>query len=180
MVDIETTGLMPDRGAILQISAVRFNLDTRELDPEVFNMSLTIPAHRFWQESTREWWISQKASTYESVVQNAQDWRLVMKKFLDWVSEKSMNPRFWAKPTHFDYMFISSYFADAGYVNPFKYFEAKDLNSYLAGLHYPNPVPKLDIPFDGSAHNALDDAFHQIAILFNHLEHKDAKVATQG
>ena len=56
MVDLETTGTSPDETAIIQIAAVRFNLQTGEVDPNVFDMCLSIPPRRYWDEGTRAWW----------------------------------------------------------------------------------------------------------------------------
>lgn len=51
MVDLETTGTSPDETAIIQISAVRFNLLTAEVDPNVFDMCLTMPPGRYWTKA---------------------------------------------------------------------------------------------------------------------------------
>lgn len=83
--------------------------------------------------------------------------------------------RFWSKPSHFDYVFVSGYFRDFGLDNPFHYRQATDLNSFLRGMYAPDPMPELDVPFVGDAHDAIYDAAHQIKILFKHMERKDSK-----
>ena len=58
MCDLETTHTAPDRGHILQIAAVRFNLRTQEYDPVPLNICLhPMMSHRMWSESTRDWWL---------------------------------------------------------------------------------------------------------------------------
>jgi len=167
MCDIETTGLNPDRSGILQIACVKFNLRTREICPDVFNKSLTLPAHRAWNEDTRNWWLRDKRTILQDIMNKAEPYRDVMQQFADFGYQ---NPglRFWAKPTHFDHSFVSSYFNDEGLPNPFHFRVARDLNTYLEGIYYPNPVPKSldEIPFVGPVHNALYDTFHQIKVLF--------------
>ena len=108
MVDIETTGTMPDRGAILQLSAVKFNLQTREVDPNFFDRCLTIPPHRGWDEGTRTWWNQQKPSVLKGILQRAEPYRDVVQDFAKWAYQKP-GLRFWAKPTTFDFMFTAAY-----------------------------------------------------------------------
>ena len=42
MCDIETTGLKPDRNHIIQVCAVRFNLQTQEYDPNCLRFALRL------------------------------------------------------------------------------------------------------------------------------------------
>lgn len=171
MVDLETTGTLPDRTSILQLAAVRFNPVTFEVDHNVFNRSLTMPPHRYWQESTREWWGNQRPEIYQAIVERAEPYSTVMVDFANWAYPIN-SLRFWSKPSHFDYSFISSYFSDLDIVNPFSFREVNDMNSFLRGLFYPNPVPKVNLDFTGDAHNALADTFHQLKLLFHYLELK--------
>ena len=70
MCDLETTDVAPDRGHILQIAAIRFNLRTQEYDPVPFNVCLhPTMNHRMWSESTRDWWLS-KPEAYEKATMN--------------------------------------------------------------------------------------------------------------
>ena len=170
MVDLETTGTRPDRAAILQIGAVRFNLARQTVHGEdMFNRSLDIPPHRGWDESTREWWLNQKAGVLDDIMSRAEPHADVMSGFRDW-SIKYPNLRFWAKPITFDFMFMSSYFHDHGYINPYHYRVARDVNSFVEALHYPAPIPEVERSDFGDAHNALNDALYQIEYLFNHCE----------
>lgn len=176
MVDIETTGTRPDRGAIIQIAAVRFDLEIQAVDPNTFNRCLALPPHRFWEEGTRHWWMQQKRHVLQDIFHRMEDPRTVMNDFVNWACEVE-NPIFWGKPTHFDYTFISSYLHDFDLPNPFSFRMANDMNSFLRARYFPNPVPDLNIPFEGDAHNALWDVFHQIKILFAHV-HGEASNAT--
>mgnify|MGYP000875925704 CR=1 FL=1 len=175
MIDLETTGLLPDRAGILQIGAVKFNLKERTVSPDMFYKSLTLPPHRFWEQSTQQWWLKQKSGQLQGILQKAEPYRDVINQLADWGYQ---NPglRMWAKPTHFDYMFLASYFADEGLPNPFHYRVARDLNTYLEGIFYPNEVPKAitDMPFTGEgSHDALSDAIHQLEVLFLAQDIKD-------
>ncbi|WP_164034138.1 3'-5' exoribonuclease domain-containing protein, partial [Serratia marcescens] len=59
MIDVETTGTIPEENAIIQIAAVRFNRHTKEIDHRFFDRALTVPEGRYWSESTRDWWMGQ-------------------------------------------------------------------------------------------------------------------------
>lgn len=174
MVDIETTGTRPDRHAIIQLAAVKFNLKDRTVGPS-FNLSLQMPPNRYWEESTRDWWLRDKAELLERIVTRAMAPGLVMQAFAEWASKDhdwSNSLVFWAKPISFDYAFISSYFNDFDVANPFHYRAANDMNSFIRARFYPEEVPdmKLEVPMIGETHDAINDVFHQIAVLFHAME----------
>ncbi|KGM36104.1 3'-5' exoribonuclease domain-containing protein [Inquilinus limosus] len=167
MVDIETTSTEPDRGAIIQIAAWKFDLQTFQVDPLFFDQCLWMPAWRYWNKDTEAFWKKQKPETLQDIFARMEDPRIVMQRFVDWVGQ-SNSFRFWSKPTHFDYTFLSSYFKDFDLPQMFHYREATDMNSFIRARYYPGPVPQIDIPFDGPVHNALWDSLHQIQTLFAH------------
>lgn len=171
MVDLETTSTLPDRGSILQIAAVKFNLKDNTVSPDFFNISLTMPKHRCWDEGTRNWWLSQKEGVLSEILQNQVGWEVAIERFADY-SYPANHLRFWSKPSHFDFNFLSSYFHDKGLANPFHYREATDMNSFLRGLYAESGgyIPDTShIEMVGDAHNALWDTFHQVKILLHHV-----------
>jgi hypothetical protein len=167
MVDIETTGTMPDRNAMIQLSAVRFNLAEGTVDPDIFNRCLWIPTHRFWDEGTRRWWMDGKKDILRSIMDRMECPRVVLQDFIQWAGPTN-SLRFWSKPSHFDFNFLSSYCHDLELTNPFSFREANDMNTFLRCLYFPERVPSLDIPFEGEAHDAIWDVFHQIKTLLAH------------
>lgn len=174
MVDLETTGTRPDRHAIIQIAAVKFNLTTREVDQNFFNRCLFPAKHRSWSEDTRRWWM-QRPETLRGIMNRFECPRLVMNDFIEWCGI-GQQYRFWSKPASFDLPFIASYLNDYDLPDPFPYWEAMDLRSYLRGLaggpeRYIDP----DLPFDGTQHDALFDVLHQIKILFHCADEADAQ-----
>lgn len=173
MIDIETTGTLPDRHAIIQIAAVRFNLETGDVSTDFFDRCLALAPHRSWDEGTRHWWMGQKRSTLQGIFDRMEDPRKVFEEFCTWAYPAG-SMKFWSKPSHFDFNFISSYCHDYGKPNPFHFRVATDMNSYLRGLYAPNEVPKLDVPFKGPVHNALYDTLHQIKVLLAHKEQAEA------
>lgn len=174
MVDIETTGTQPNRSGMIQLAGVKFNLLDRTVSPSFFNRSLTVPAWRFWDEDTREWW-SKMPELYQKIISTAEDPAVVMRDFADWAIQPGTQLRFWAKPTTFDAAFVSSYLKDFNQPAIFDFRETTDLNSYLRGRYAPNPIDRTDEPKMASgAHDAIKDSLHQIKVLFFHSDRLDA------
>jgi len=172
MIDIETSGLQPDRNAILQVGAVKFNLETREIDSDFFDEALTFAPFRHWDKGTMDWWAKQPPQVLKDITMRAKPYREVMQQLQQWIV-KTPNLRFWSKPTHFDFMFLSSYFSDCDLVNPLNYRTAKDMNTFISGLYYPEPVCQVtekEVSHDAVAHNALNDCFYQLKLLFAHMD----------
>jgi DNA polymerase III epsilon subunit-like protein len=172
MVDIETTGTRPDRAAIIQIAAVKFNLNERTVSPNTFVRSLKIPPWRSWQEDTREWW-GKQPGVLADIMSRAEDPKTVMQDFFDWsvpaYGHKSL--KFWARPISFDFPFIASYMNDFDEPMTFDFREAMDLRSYIRGLYAPSEVDWTTEPeFVGVQHNAYADTLHQIKMLFHFVD----------
>jgi oligoribonuclease (3'-5' exoribonuclease) len=164
MIDIETTGTDPHNAAIIQICAVKFNLDTQEVSSNVFNRCLSMKSRRFWDEDTKKWW-GKMPDLYKSIAARMENPEKVMKDLIDWVGTDEL--RFWGKPITFDFSFIDSYYKDYGLNNPFHWRNARDLNSYIAGLRHSAQHPDTSyVEFEGTAHDAFYDTFHQIKMLF--------------
>lgn len=172
MVDIETTGTRPDRNAILQIAAVKFNLETREVSPDFFNQCMTVPKWRSWDQGCVEWW-SQQPDVLRNIMAQSQDPKTVMTSFQKYIVDAGQ-PRMWSKPSHFDFVFISGYFEDYDMVNPLSYRDAIDMNSFIRGMYIPEltDTSKFEktITHEGAAHDGLQDCFFQLKTLFAHLD----------
>lgn len=171
MVDAETTGTNPDRNCMIQISAVKFNLETGAVCPDFFDRCLQMMPHRSWDEDTRKWW-SGRPAVINEIFKRAEPAQLVMNDLANWAYQ-TPTLRFWAKPTTFDFMFVQSYFKDLGITNPFHYRRVTDMRSYLDGVYhlegglkdgYENAVE-----FSGDMHNALADTLHQLKILYHYV-----------
>lgn len=171
MVDLETTGLNAGRNAMIQLAAVRFDLNEKgKLDPKFFDRCLHIPSWRSWNEGTQSWWHRDKKmrGILQSIRARAEDPKTVMTDFRDWVFE-SENPIFWSKPTHFDWGFIQSYCEDFGISVPFHYRHANDMNSFIRGIHAPEAPPEIKVDMRGDAHNAIYDVINQIEVVWEHM-----------
>lgn len=179
MIDLETTGVNADRNGILQIAAYRFGLKRNEIDPKPFNRCMSLPAWRSWNEDTRAWWT--KDATMKGIVTNlmkrAEAPSVVLNDFKDWLLE-SPDPVMWAKPTHFEWQFLQSYFTDFGVMLPLHYRYATDMNSFIRGIHFPNEVPdNMQAAMRGDAHDAAFDVLQQIETVWNHTEYAEKNAA---
>lgn len=172
MVDIETTGIDPAHSHIIQIAAVRFNLETKEIDVDsMFDMSLMMmSANRFWDEGTRTWWGRQKEGLLDSILDRGQDPLFALHQFTNWVSSTPSDQpvKLFAKPISFEWPFLQSYMREYGINFPIPYWNCVDVNSYIDGKIPGNNRKKYweGIEFDGDKHNALHDVIFQIKGLF--------------
>jgi DNA polymerase III alpha subunit (gram-positive type) len=169
MVDLETTGLDFARTHILQIAAVRFNLAERTVDHNFFDRSLLPAPNRFWDEQTRTWWLKDKKEILNGIMQRMESPKLVLEGLQTFAGR---NPVFWAKPTHFDFNFLASYYTQYELANPFGFRDANDMNSFIRARYFPAKPPNLVelVPFEGKIHNALHDCLHQVSTLFKVME----------
>lgn len=171
MIDVETTGTNASKHAMIQLAAVRFNLEEATIDTEtMFDRCLLMPENREWDHSTYNWWTRQ-IKVLEDIQARAEDPALVMKGFVDWIGYQSDKPiRFWAKPTTFDWWFVNSYLEQFNLVSPFHYRWACDVNSFTRGLFRDSTLEHHLIEFQGDKHNALHDVINQIGTLFDAVE----------
>ena len=162
MVDVETTGTDTSKAAIIQLSAVMFNLKTGEIGPE-FDQCLKIPSDYRWEQKTLNWWLSdsKKKKILTNIMNNMKEPHEVINAFFRWVRVEGQPKHFWSKPSHFDFNILDKYFRKYGFKNPFVYWKARDMRSYLLGLVFPEDLPELKLQSD-DAHNALSDVKFQI------------------
>lgn len=173
MVDCETTGTNSHKHGMLQLSAVKFDIETRSVQPypEMFDRCLQLPASRTWDAGTAQWW-QKKRRVYDEITARAEDPAIVIRDFAQWVGYQNPKPvRFWAKPTTFDWSFVASYFEEFGLPNPFHYRWATDMNTFIRGLAKDHTLESHYVPsLGGDAHNALYDNLNQINQVFEAMD----------
>lgn len=176
MLDIETTGTDSANCAIIQISAVRFNLQLGTVGHDFFDRCLMIPQTRFWQEGGRDFWIKRK-ELYNSMLPRMEDPHAVLKALVEWCGGQRT---LWAKPSHFEFPFLEGYFRRYEMQTPFFYRSVNDQNSFFRGLYWPESPPDFEreLPFQGTLHDGLSDTLHQLKVLFHTVNH--AKLRREG
>ena len=173
MVDLETTGTDQAYNHIIQISAVRFDLEAGTVDHDFFDRCLLPAPNRYWQESCREWW-GKRPTVLRSIMDRMEDPEKVLVALRDWAGQDAI---MWSKPSHFDHSFLDGYFKQYGMQIPFMFRNVNDMNSFIRSRYWPETPPnwERDLPFTGEVHNALHDTLHQIKVLFKVMEDTRAK-----
>lgn len=169
MIDLETTGTRPDRNGIIQVSAIKFNFDTYEVDRDVFDRCLAVPTSRTWCPKTMSEFWSRYPDILDRIKARMEDPEVVLLDLQSWLvkDEPAGGLRTWAKPISFEWPFIESYFTEYQLFNPLHFRLGRDVNTAIAMMHgTPAHVAlEKEIPFVGQAHNALHDVAHQIKTL---------------
>lgn len=168
MVDIETTGTRSGYSSILQIAAVKFNIDTGEFDPAVFDRCPERLPNRFWDDGTAEFW-GKFPKVYQGFVARQEEARKVFEDLAYWVSGYPKPLRFWSKPLSFDWPMLASHYEQLGLEMPFHYRTARDVNTYIACCNSMRAdhvdMKHIEDAHNGALHNALSDCVLQIKML---------------
>ena len=162
MVDLETTGTDIRSAGIIQLSAVMFNLEKCEIGPE-FDRCCFLNNQVCWETGTYEWWNRdpKRATILKEIESRAEEPYQIINDFVRWNRVNGPCKHFWSKPSHFDYTLLDKYFRIYNYKNPFSYWKARDMRSYILGLVFPEELPNLKLESD-NAHNALADVKFQV------------------
>lgn len=86
---------------------------------------------------------------------------------LTWLSDfitKHANPKFvqvWGNGASFDCVILRNSYALAGHQAPWQWWNDRDVRTIVELGKAIGFEPKRDMPFEGTRHNALDDAIHQ-------------------
>lgn len=172
MVDVETTDTTPDIAGILQIAAIKCNLDTLEVGTS-FNGYPSLLPRRRWSENTRKFWRVDNRVAYDQIVAQEQPARAVFQAFADFCCKDAPYGGyiFVAKPTKFDWPIVESNMLDLDIVFPFAHGRYLDMHSWVSGLRGSGQKTTIEdeVPFPagGTVHNALHDCAWQIDCMFH-------------
>lgn len=169
MVDVETTGLNPQTAAIIQIGAAKFDPRVGGDVTDTFSICLKRLGSRRWEDGTARFWQghAEVLNNIEAQAISPQD---ALQLFASWAGDR---PVFWAKPAHFDFPFVESHLQECGIKSPFNFRKVIDAQSFCRGLlgmrldwrKYQESIPSV-----GTAHDALDDVKHQVAVVIAAIE----------
>lgn len=157
MIDFETLGNGPD-SCIIQVGAVYFDKLTGELG-ESFQVNIdaqsSVKAGGAMDASTVEWWLQQSEEARKSILaQPREDIVVVMQKLNEFLSKAD---RIWSHAT-FDFVLLTNTLKKLGIKPSFSYKAGMDLRT----LVYVANTSVSDFPREGTHHNGLDDAKHQV------------------
>lgn len=167
MIDLETLGKTP-AAAILSIGATFFDLETGQLG-ETFYRVLDIDSacqHGTMDGATIQWWIQQSGAAKQLFAdfQKKHGFTRAMSDFMQFLLGECdpYNLRVWGNGASFDIPIIEHAIRQTQYAVPWQYWNIRDVRTIVAlGRSLLDIDPKKDMPFNGTEHNALDDAVHQ-------------------
>ena len=168
MVDVETNSNDICNASIIQLSAVMFNLEKGTVGPK-FNRCLK--PITTGEPETLNWWVKDenRKKIFTEILNKGEDPLTVINDFIRWNRTYGAVKHFWSKPSHFDYTLLAKYFKIYRYKNPYPYWKARDMRSYLLALFFPEPLPDLKVEDKTEAHDALVDTISQVTqLLYYH------------
>jgi hypothetical protein len=164
MVDIETLGTDPG-ASVVAIGACRFDRDgptedrfERSIDPKTCDdVGLDIDI------DTVSWWFKQDAAA--AVVPGGDALGGALIDFAEWAGGAD---EVWAKSPHFDVAILEAAYQAVGVAPPWSFWQLRDARTIMELAIAP------DREQAGTAHDALDDALYQAAIVGETLRRLDA------
>lgn len=167
MVDLETLGVTSD-SSIVAIGAVFFDPLSGDLGKEFYRVvdietlkPLNVSA------TTIKWWMKQPDEArnifVEKQTKHSSPLLEVLKDFVDFVKSSSSTPLVWGNGARFDNNILWNNLLMHNLTPPWNYANDRDVRTVVdIGRRILNYNGKIDIPFEGVQHNALDDAKHQV------------------
>jgi len=158
MVDCETLGTTAD-AVILSIGAVKFNLETGDIDDAGFYSSVSIESNLAWkrrvQEDTLLWWMNQEAAARQVFFEPKDTLEEALVNFSDWIGNGDFHV--WSNGADFDIPMLAHAFSTCGIEIPWKFFNSRCFRTYknLPGAR------QVKAPAVGVKHNAMADAYNQ-------------------
>lgn len=159
MFDLETLGVTPS-AVILSVGAVKFDLDTGEIDDAGFYASISIDdqlSHdRKIDESTLIWWLGQSKEAQAVFHEPKQLLADVLDSLTEWLGH---NKRcVWSNGADFDLPMLAHAYTSLGMTVPWQFWNSRCVRTYK-NLPSADTLPK-QVP--GIKHNALHDALAQV------------------
>lgn len=181
MIDLETMAVSKD-AAIIQLGAAVFRPTTPEYTGslyefvgEKFGVSITLQSCRdaglATDESTTAWWARpEQMEAFRTTQAHALDLRDALVMFRTWcladTDPEDIEP--WANGTSFDLAILETAYRKLGIPIPWKFFNERDYRT-MKSLYRDVQKP----PFEGTKHNATDDAVNQSVHLLAIMQHID-------
>lgn len=166
MLDLETMG-QGSNAAIVAIGAVFFEPTTGEIGASFYQKIDLESAAQYGDidPSTIVWWLKQSDAARAEITSN--DTCTITEAiydFTDWIGQiEAINNRVvWGNGASFDNVILSNAYKVIKCRKPWRFWNDRDVRTVVElGLTLKKFNPKKEMPFSGTAHNALDDAIHQ-------------------
>lgn len=162
MIDLETLGTVAD-ACILSIGAVRFDLESGEIDDAGFYASVSIDSNlelkRRIQEDTLIWWMKQGPAAQGVFHESKQTLGTALAELSDWMGDAQCHV--WSNGADFDLPMLTHAYTQLRMEVPWAFWNSNCFRTYkkLPGAKH------LMVPHAGVKHNALSDAHNQVQSL---------------
>ena len=168
MIDVETMGVLPT-APIIGIGAVAFNLATCELGERFYanvDLASTVAQGAIIEAGTVMWWMTQPDEARRKLTTGARlDVDTFLQQFSQWLDKSCVSVkerRVWACGTDFDNTKLSEHYRRAGLETPWMFWNNRDQRTVRELFKGKTE----GVRREGTHHNALDDAIHQVQQLF--------------
>jgi 3' exoribonuclease, RNase T-like len=158
MVDLETLGTSAD-AVIMSIGAVRFDLETAEIDDLGFYASVSVDSNlalkRRVSEDTLLWWLKQSPDAQKVFHEPKIELSEALSDLSDWLGTDGNF--MWSNGADFDLPMVAHAYTQAQIEVPWKFWNSRCVRTYK------NLPGAKDVKFatEGVKHNALSDAVNQ-------------------
>ncbi len=157
MLDLETWGT--NLGCdIRSIGAVVFDPLTGEIGNDFYVATLDGRSFGLTRDSSTEKWWNEQDSLAQNAFDNGKPLEDALEMFSSWFNDNAEHGEIlslWCNGPHFDEVILKHVYNVVGKTHPWHYRAPRDFRTIMEAAGWP------EIPFDGVAHNALDDAKHQ-------------------
>jgi len=170
MVDLETLDRKPG-GVIVTIGAVAFDLESGELGPRLYiNIDPTSAeaAGLKVDTGTVMWWMRQSKEAQQALIsEKALTLTAALELFSEFIKEIRLGNEkneinLWGNGSMFDNAFLERAYDAATLPYPWQYWEHRDVRTLVQLAKERGFDVKAETKMEGTAHNALDDAIHQV------------------
>lgn len=161
MLDLETFGTSP--GAVIRsIGAVTFDLDGRTGKTFYTNVDekSCLDVGLFKEDKTVEWWSRQSAEAQKAFAVDPKPLKAALAAFRDWLLAQRTD-RLWCQGANFDAVLLEAAYRRQGQIPPWEFWEVRDTRTVYDLFSYDTG----QLVRQRVHHNALDDSFHQVALI---------------
>ena len=161
MIDLETMGNGPT-AAIIAIGAVEFSLETKTLGREFYeivDLESAMKAGGTVDASTILWWMQQSDEARAAFRRPGMHIAEALGMFRVWLLDSRFDGNVWGNGAAFDNVVLRSAYVRLGLTQPWSFRNDRCFRTVKA------LYPQIDWSYQGTAHNALDDAKSQAVYL---------------
>lgn len=160
MIDLETLGTK-QHSIFISIGACRFNPHNGQIGDkfhQLIDWDSAVKAGRTVDGSTIKWWFQQSDAARKEVVRHGKPLMDVMKSFGKWVRQNPAS-KVWGNGATFDIAILENAYHELFGVLPWDCWNVRDVRTIVDLAT--GKISRDEMKFEGTQHNALDDAVHQ-------------------